>query len=149
VTKRIAWVAGTTAVVACGMVGIIILKVSQAHGLVHAAEGGNVERVRAAVERAPNDAGLWALLGEAYSKRTDYGQAVQAYQRAIQLDATDETTWWMMGIAEVCRKNLQGVAAAEAGLRRLNARSAQDAARSEAVPSSEGAVEQGDEADER
>jgi hypothetical protein len=34
-----------------------------------------------------------------------------------------------MGIAEVCRQNADGIAAAEAGLRRLNDRSAKEFAR--------------------
>jgi cytochrome c-type biogenesis protein CcmH/NrfG len=125
-TRRGAWYIAAGTVLVCGVGAFAFLRVWQAHGLVHAAESGNVERVRDAIGRAPNDAQLWQLLGEAYSRRSSYAEAVQAYQHSIQLDGTDETTWWVMGVAEVCRNNKQGIAAAESGLRRLNEKSAQE-----------------------
>jgi cytochrome c-type biogenesis protein CcmH/NrfG len=131
VSRRTAWIAGTTAVLLCaaGASCALLLKVTAAHNLVHAAEGGDVDRVLAAIEGTPNDSGLWELLGEAHAQRADYARAVQAYQKSIQLDPSDENTWWMMGIAEVCRQNAEGIAATEAGLRRLNGESAKEYAR--------------------
>jgi cytochrome c-type biogenesis protein CcmH/NrfG len=105
------------------------LRVSDAHGVMHAAEAGDVDRVRAAVDRTPNDAGLWELLGDAYANRSDYAQAASAYRKSIQLNPRDETTWWMLGIAEVCRNNPEGITAVRDALQRLNDDSAREFAK--------------------
>jgi cytochrome c-type biogenesis protein CcmH/NrfG len=102
----------------------MFLKLSAAHGLIHAAEAGDVERVLAAVDREPQEAGLWELLGDAYAARSDYEQAVRAYQKALELNSADENTWWLLGIAEVCRNNPEGIAIVQGALQRLNGESA-------------------------
>ena len=128
-SKRLAWIAG--GIVAIGTVAGLnaCRELLEAHDLMHAAEAGNVERVRAALERAPNDAGLWELLGDAYHARSDYAQAVGSYQKSLQLDPSDENTWWELGISEVCRQNSIGVASVQDALRRLNGESAKEFAK--------------------
>ena len=124
-TRRVAWTAAVALALLAGG-GIAFMKASRAHGLIHAAESGNVARVLAELQGAPSDADLWELLGEAYSQRADYESAVSAYQHAIKLNPSDETYWWMLGIAEVCRRSQGGTAAAERGLRNLNPKSADE-----------------------
>jgi len=129
VSKRAAWIAGVVGVLVCAVGLTFLLKVVGAHSLMHAAEGGDVDKVLAAVDQSPKDAGLWVLLGDAYSKRSDYAQAVRAYQKALQLNPSDESTWWLLGIAEVCRNNPGGIAAVQGALQRLNGESAKEFAR--------------------
>jgi len=72
-----------------------------------------VERAREQVERTPNDGEMWGFLGLAYKRvirvrgwlRTDdgafalYQQAVEAYDKAVTLDAGDAD--WHFGFAEL------------------------------------------------
>ena len=129
VSRRIAWIAGCIVALACAAGLVFMLRLSAAHEFMHAALAGNVDRVREAIDRTPNDAGLWELLGEAHAQRSEYAHAVSAYKRSLQLDPTDETTWWMMGIAEVCQKNPAGIAAVQEALQRLNGDSAKQFAK--------------------
>jgi cytochrome c-type biogenesis protein CcmH/NrfG len=124
VSKRLAWIIGACVVLVGGVGLALFVELSAAHGLTHAAHAGDVERVLAAVRRKPQEAGLWELLGDAYRARSDYEQAVRAYQRALQLNSADENTWWLLGIAEVCRNNPEGIATVQRALQRLNGQSA-------------------------
>jgi tetratricopeptide (TPR) repeat protein len=120
-----------TLAIAIGILTIVLVALSlawyraeQGHRLIHAAMTGRDEPIRAALSRDPGDATLWELLGEAYANQSRYQEAVQAYDRSIALAPGDETTWWMKGIAEVCRGNRAGIEVVEARLRALSPDSA-------------------------
>jgi predicted Zn-dependent protease len=124
VTRRATIIAASSAAVFLAGAAVVVRGVSKGHRLLDAAEAGHVTVIQAAIDREPQNAGLWQLLGQAYESRKDYSHAVDAYQRSIQLSPSDEETWWMLGIAEVCRKNPPGIATVESALRRLDAQSA-------------------------
>ena len=94
------------------------------HSLTHAALSGNDQPIRAALDREPGNPELWALLGEAYAHQARYPEAVEAYDRSIAKAPNSEETWWMKGIAEVCRGNKAGVALVAARLQELSKESA-------------------------
>ena len=96
------------------------------HSLTHAALGGNDQPIRAALARKPGDPQLLALLGEAYAKQSRYPEAVEAYDKSIAKAPDSEETWWMKGIAEVCRGNTTGVALVAKRLQELNRESADE-----------------------
>lgn len=94
------------------------------HSLTHAALAGNDQPIRAALEREPGDPQLLALLGEAYAHQARYLEAVEAYDKAIAKAPNSDETWWMKGIAEVCRGNKTGVALVAKRLQELDQESA-------------------------
>ena len=104
-------------------VGAVWYQADQGHRLMHAGLAGRDEPIRLALSKAPRDAGLWELLGEAYANQSRYAEAIQAYDRSIALAPHDETTWWMKGIAEVCRENPEGVGSVAVRLDALDASS--------------------------
>lgn len=94
------------------------------HSLTHAAISGNDQPIRAALDREPDNPQLLALLGEAYAHQARYPEAVEAYDKSIAKAPNSEETWWMKGIAEVCRDNKAGVALVATRLQELNQESA-------------------------
>jgi tetratricopeptide (TPR) repeat protein len=52
-----------------------------------------------AVREWPRDPAPWRLLGRVRAAATDVAGAAQAFERAVQLDATDETSWLMLAAA--------------------------------------------------
>jgi tetratricopeptide (TPR) repeat protein len=123
--------------VAAICVGAVWYQADQGHRLMHAALAGRDEPIRLALSKAPSDAGLWELLGEAYANQSRYADAIQAYDRSIALAPHDETTWWMKGIAEVCRENPEGVGSVAVRLDALDPSSGRAAPRSEAPSNNE------------
>jgi tetratricopeptide (TPR) repeat protein len=111
-------------IAALAALSFVWYRAEQGHRLLHAALSGRDEPIRAALSRDSGNATLWELLGEAYANQSRYAEAVQAYDRSIALAPGDETTWWMKGIAEVCRGNKPGSEAVEVRLRELSADSA-------------------------
>ena len=121
--KRGLVIAAGILVAAIVAVGAVWYQAEQGHRLMHAALAGRDEPIRVALSKTPSDAGLWELLGEAYANQSRYAEAIQAYDKSIALAPQDETTWWMKGIAEVCRGNPEGVSSVAVRLDALDASS--------------------------
>jgi predicted Zn-dependent protease len=99
------------------------------HHLLHAANAGRPEPILAALEARPQDSGLWELLGEAYAHSNRHAEAVSAYRRSLALDPANDETWWMLGITQVCRKDVAGVAEVQEKLATLDRKSSEEFAK--------------------
>lgn len=53
------------------------------------------------IQKIPKDAVPWFRLGNAYARLNQPGNALQAYQRALNLDPTNSKIWHNMGIVQL------------------------------------------------
>ena len=70
--------------------------------VVAAADGApSIEELREAAENAVDDAGPWSELGFAHFERGEFAEAVEAYERAVEIDDTSASLWSALGEARV------------------------------------------------
>jgi tetratricopeptide (TPR) repeat protein len=60
--------------------------------------GEYIEMLKERVSEAPKDQDLWTELGNAYFDNDQYGDAIAAYQRSLELDSGNANVWTDMGI---------------------------------------------------
>ena len=70
------------------------------------------------VKAQPDNAIAWGALGEAYTGTSQYGEAIEAYHRALEIDPREALAWYVLGVAygnarryaeaiEACRQALE------------------------------------------
>lgn len=90
---------GAAAVLAVGSIGFNIYGSggSDEEAEVAADSGPSIEDLRKAAENSSDDARPWADLAYAYFERGEFGDAAEAYERAVAIDDSEAVLWSALG----------------------------------------------------
>ena len=94
---------GLAALMAAGSIGYNLYEASADAGApanIASAEP-SLDELRAAAEAAPDDANAWSDLAYAHFDRGEFGDAGQAYERAVAIDDDEAVLWSALGESRV------------------------------------------------
>ncbi|BDI61772.1 tetratricopeptide repeat protein [Qipengyuania nanhaisediminis] len=102
--SKAGWVLlAAAAVLAAGSVGFNAYGPDEAAPREQSDEAGpaSIAQLRAAAERAGNDAQAWSELAFAHFERGEYGESAAAYERAVAIESDEAVLWSALGEARV------------------------------------------------
>lgn len=94
---------GGAALLAIASVGYNVYSSGQGENPAEVASNGapTIADLREAAESSSDDAGPWSELGFAHFERGEFADAVKAYERAVEIDASSAALWSALGEARV------------------------------------------------
>ncbi|EAQ27830.1 cytochrome c-type biogenesis protein cycH [Erythrobacter sp. NAP1] len=104
---------GGAAVLAAGSIGYNVIGSGEpeAETVATADTGPSMEDLRAAANASSDDAGPWSELAFAHFQRNEFGDAVSAYERAVEIDDSAAALWSALGEARVMAVDAASAAA--------------------------------------